>query len=62
MSEKLCPFRRKTFALAVVNIPNTNEQKIVEKSFSDATFLEEEFLPCLKEKCIKYNQVIGCGA
>ena len=47
-TEKLCPFRKRTNAFKTfISSPNS----IVISSSADAEWTEEEFLPCLKEKC-----------
>ncbi len=53
--KKLCPFRKETyFMINTMGGPRTTNNP------SEAEFTQERFLPCLKEKCIKWNSVVGC--
>ena len=45
----VCPFRKRTYYMA--GNPNHSWNVHVEK----ADYLEEDFLPCLKDKCALYN-------
>ena len=46
---KLCPFRKKTYAMA------SNSEHSFNTYLNKAEFFEEEFQPCLKENCAAYN-------
>ena len=50
-SPLLCPFRKRTFYM----VSNG------EREFNTYAEKEEEFLPCIKERCMKFNRVAGCG-
>jgi len=55
-SIKLCPFRKRTI------FQTTDKDKPVEVSSMCATYMEEDFLPCIKEECMLYNgQNATCG-
>jgi len=51
----LCPLRKRTYFM------ETRGKQEFNTSSSKAEFTEEEFLPCIKERCMKYNSVTGCG-
>ena len=51
----LCPFRKRTYFM------ETRGKQEFNTSSSKAEFIEEEFLPCIKEKCMRFNRVTGCG-
>ena len=46
--EKLCPFRKRTNAFKKII---SSRHPTSTSSLADAEWTEEEFLPCLKEKC-----------
>ena len=54
-SPLLCPFRKRTFYMA------SNNDGEFSTYVGKAEFTEEDFLPCVKEKCMKFNRVTGCG-
>lgn len=51
----LCPFRKRTYFM------ETRGKQEFNTSSNKAEFTEEDFLPCVKEKCMKFNRVTGCG-
>lgn len=51
----LCPFRKETVFMA------SNNEHSFQVYLTQAEYTTEYFLPCMKEKCMKYNQVLGCG-
>lgn len=54
-SPLLCPFRKRTFYMA------SNSEREFNTYVGKAEFIEEEFLPCIKERCMRFNRVTGCG-
>ena len=50
---KFCPLRKRTYFMATISKHNLNV------AAKDAEFMEEEFLPCLKEDCMLYSQYLG---
>ena len=51
----LCPFRKRTYFM------ETRGKQEYNTSSTKAEFIEEDFLPCIKERCMKFNRVVGCG-
>lgn len=51
----LCPFRKRTYFM------KTYGEQEFNISSNKAEFIEERFLPCIKERCMKFNRVTGCG-
>lgn len=47
----LCPFRKRTCFM----VSNS------EGELNTYVQIEEEFLPCIKERCMRFNRVTGCG-
>ena len=50
---RLCPYRKKYFGMredghVIFQVPY----------FNDCEYIEEEFLPCLKEQCMAWNSAI----
>lgn len=54
-SPLLCPFRKRTYFM------ETRGKQEFNTFSNKAEFIEEDFLPCIKEKCMKFNRVTGCG-
>lgn len=50
---KLCPFRKKIYAMA------TNSEHTFNVYLSKAEYFEEEFQPCLREQCAVWNERMG---
>lgn len=48
---KFCPFRKRTYFMA------SNSEHTFNVHIERCEFTEEEFLPCLKEKCIMWNDL-----
>lgn len=51
----LCPFRKRIYFM------ETRGKQEFNTSSNKAEFIEEEFLPCIKERCMRFNRVTGCG-
>lgn len=49
---KLCPFRKRTYFLTK---SEHTDSGVLESALDYATFMEEEFLPCLREQCAVWN-------
>jgi len=47
----LCPLRKRTCFM----VSNS------EGELNTYVQIEEEFLPCIKERCMRFNRVTGCG-
>ena len=50
IAPKLCPFRKKTYAMA------SNSEHNFNTYLNKAEYFEEEFLPCIREKCAVWNE------
>lgn len=51
--EKLCPFRKRVYYMA------SNSEHIFNTYVEKSEFTEEEFLSCIKEKCMLYDEVLN---
>lgn len=54
--DKLCPIRRKTFVIQN-RLGNSQTISIGINNCVDNDISYTEFLPCLEEKCMMFNQV-----
>ena len=53
--EFFCPFRKQTFFM------DCDEKEAWPTTLKQAYYMEEEFLPCLKEKCAMWHSIDDFG-
>lgn len=50
VAPKLCPLRKKTYIMA------SNSEHSFNTYLDKAEYFEEDFLPCIREKCAVWNE------